>query len=287
MMRSMTGFVSQSREFSWGMLTWELRTVNQRFLDVSLRLPESARAWEMSLRKQIQSNIKRGKVEATLKLQFGRDSFDGPVLNQEALHALSGNIDLVQKYFPSASINALEVLHWQGVMQKQDIEKSELEKSCHMLLQDCLSALVAQRATEGDIIRRFILDTLVQIESQQKIILEQIPVCVERNREQLSERAAALQIELDANRLEQEIALLVQKQDVSEEMLRLKAHIDQTIEVSEKGGVIGRRLDFLMQELNREANTTASKSVDTLITKAAMEMKVLIEQIREQVQNIE
>ncbi len=286
-MRSMTAFVSQSVEHANGTLTCELRSVNQRFLDLTLRLPESLRGAEQQYREKVKSQLKRGKVELSLRWKLATESATSDVLSEPDLERLSQYCEQVQSVFSSATINVLEILKWPGVLQKEAVEADDLVEASLALLDQALETLVAEREREGATIKQFMLEACAGIQQHQQAIVARMPVFLQTQREHLLARVEQMQVDLEPNRLEQEMLLLMQKQDTAEEMQRLSTHVEETIEVIERGGVVGRRLDFLMQELNREVNTTASKSIDVVVTKHAVELKVLIEQIREQVQNVE
>lgn len=286
MIRSMTGFVSQSVEFEEGVLTWDVRSVNHRFLDLSLRLPEMLRSMESQYREQVKAHLKRGKVDIALKWQSNseRNSME---INELALKSLAQQCQQVAGVLKSTSVNALDALRWPGVLEKAGGDIELVQQTSMQLLGQSLETLVEQRGREGATVKAFILNTVDQIRVQRQSVIDRMPVFLDAQRAQLMQRLESLSVNLDPNRLEQEVVLLVQKSDVAEEIQRLGVHLDETVSVVTGGGVVGRRLDFLMQELNREVNTTASKSADTDVTKAAIEMKVLVEQIREQVQNIE
>ena len=285
--RSMTAFVSTSRVFPWGRLTWELRTVNHRFCELHCRLPEALRVQEMAYRQQIQARIARGKVDVMLKLQPGESLPYALDINEALVSALAQRAEVVSTQFGTAQTNVMDVLSWPGVVNKQSLFQEELVAAAKTLLDEALVELVAAREREGEATRAVLQSLLVSLREQQAAVVARGPEVLSLLREQMQARCAELVASLDDHRLEQELLILTQKLDVAEEMARLAAHCDELGQLVEAGGVVGRRLDFLLQELNREANTTASKSADVAMTRAAVEMKVLIEQFREQVQNIE
>lgn len=287
MINSMTAFASLVIKTPTGTMTCDMRTVNHRFLDVTLRLPEMLRSFEAQYRDLVKTNLKRGKVDVSFKWQAAEETSAAMHLNSDTLHKLSSHCGAVLSVFPTAQVNALEVLRWPNVMQAEELPAEDLEKISLTLLSDTLTQLKAQRAREGETIALCILEIAAKMSEYRQIILERLPIFLEQQRQNLIERLNELALTLDENRLEQEMLLLLNKIDTAEEMQRLGVHIEETVAIIKRGGVVGRRLDFLMQELNREVNTTASKSIDTTVTKAAVELKVLIEQIREQVQNIE
>jgi uncharacterized protein (TIGR00255 family) len=287
MIQSMTGFVAHTFPFPGGELTLELRTINHRYLDVHLRLPDLLRGLEMSLREKIQQKIKRGRVDLSLRYQLDAETKEEFSLNQNALEALRTQCKTVMEYFPQTECNLVDLMRWPGVMQKQDCDLSELPQAVEQALDVVLEQVLEQRQREGGKIAEFIEVRLQNILSEHANIQEIGLKNSGKMREKLRQRVADLKTEVNSERFEQELVFLLQKQDIAEEIQRLSAHIEETQKVIVSGGVVGRRLDFLMQELNREANTLASKSFDSVLTQSAVEIKVLIEQIREQVQNIE
>jgi uncharacterized protein (TIGR00255 family) len=288
MILSMTAYARREADTPAGRLTWELRSVNSRFLEVSLRLPEDLRAHELRVREAIGARLSRGKVDAALKFEpvaatSGKLELDEAVLKTllEAanhVHRASGAV---------APLRMVDCLRWPGVVKAASVDSEGLIGEALALLGEALTELIAMRAREGERLAALIhtrLDAMATIVAEVKKIL---PETLSAFRERLLNRLAEVRQQLDPNRVEQEIALFANKSDVAEELDRLSAHFAEVRRTLAGGGQVGRRLDFLMQELNREANTLGSKSVDLRMTNASVELKVLIEQMREQVQNIE
>ena len=285
---SMTGFAECRQEGEWGSLIWELRSVNHRYLEIHLRLPDSLRPVEMRFRDAIQTVIARGKIEATLRFIPGGEVPCDFVLNEPLLEQLGQAVQLVQHYVPQANqVNALDVLKFQGVMEIVQSPLNDLPEFATELLSQALLELKTVRAREGQAIHAFLRMCLQKAQEFVTVIAKRLPVWRDQVNAKWQQRFNELAMELNRERLEQELVWLLQKSDVAEELQRLEAHLLEVSRVCDSVGSKGRRLDFLMQELNREANTLGSKSQDTEITQAVLELKVLIEQMREQVQNIE
>ena len=287
MICSMTAFARADRHLEGFSLAWEIKSVNHRYLEISPRLPDTLRAVENGAREKCRQALARGKVEITLRYQ----QIDSDVeleLNEELVRKLSDVSrrvgDLVQH---SGQVNPMEVLRYPGVLSTQELDVELLQKEALSLLDDALKALIDTRAREGEQLGKMITERLDGIEKQVEIVKAAIPRIKEAQRERLRKRIQDVVESPDPDRLEQELVMLAQKMDVDEELDRLVTHVSEVRRIVKKGGHIGRRLDFLMQELNREANTLGSKSVDSETTAAAVELKVLIEQMREQIQNIE
>lgn len=292
MIYSMTAFSRQEGDTENGHLVWELRSVNHRFSEVSLRLPEELRFLEPKIREQVAKRIKRGKIDATLRFQTTNQSADSEPLALEIDKALVEKLahvtrEIDQLLYNAAPINALEILQWPGVLKAPEKNTQQLVGDAQILLESALVDLLDSRAREGEKLKAVIEARCAAIDVQVKIVTERLPEILRATRERLEKRLAEIQGELDPARLEQEVVLLLNKADVDEEIERLKAHVDEVRRVLAQDEPVGRRLDFLMQELNREANTLGSKSVHTDTTAVSVELKVLIEQMREQIQNIE
>ncbi len=287
MIASMTAFARKSQEANWGAITWEIRTVNHRYLEISIRMPESLRNYEKLVREQIQKSISRGKVEATLKFQPGQDVPFNITVNQSLAQQLADAAQSVNGLFPNAQVNMVELLAWPGILQTKDTNLDAAGEGTLELLQQTLSDLVAARQREGDGVKKFIVERLQNIQQGIEVIKKRMPTVVKTGQTKMKARFEELSVNLDKERFEQEMVWLAQKVDIAEELQRLEAHVIEVQRVLKAGDVVGRRLDFLMQELNREANTISSKSVDSEVTQAAIELRVQIEQMREQVQNIE
>lgn len=286
MIHSMTGYARREVSGDWGSATWEIRSVNQRYLETYWRMPENFRGLEPQLRDKIRKQLQRGKVENNLRFEPGQSQNDELTLNQELAKKMIQNAEWVQQQ-SGGQINPLDILRWPGVMETPEQDVDAISQELLKLWQATLTDFIASRASEGEKIQAMIEARLDAITEQAKFVRLRLPQVIEWQRDKLRTRLTEVAEELDENRLEQEIVLLAQKLDVAEELDRLDAHVTETHNILKKGGTCGRRLDFMMQEFNREANTLASKSIDADITKAAVELKVLIEQMREQIQNIE
>jgi len=288
MLNSMTGFARQAAECPLGTLTWELRTVNHRYLDVQFRLPEELRPSETDLRQQVSGQLKRGKIECSLHFRRAISEATALKINQDLVMQLRAKLDeLSEMLHESRAVDPIDVLRWPGVVTETEIDTGPLYEEASRLLDDTLAALGKMRASEGERIAEMIESRCADIMTISTSVRARMPDVLAAVRTRQQERIAKLDIEADPARLETELALIAQKLDIDEELDRLDSHISEIREVMASDGAVGRRLDFLMQELNREANTLGSKSADTETTKAAVELKVLIEQMREQIQNVE
>lgn len=289
MPRSMTGFARQESKLPWGTAVWELRSVNHRYLEPNFRLPEEFREIEPALRDALRKNLQRGKIDVTLNIQWEQTG-DGELgLNADKVAQITKAARDINALLGDAAapINSLDILRWPGVIQKQEWDRDALQKAVLDLFGETIKGLIEHRSREGAELEKIILQRLNGVSEQVKHVRALMPQILAAQREKLTTKLAALQVELDPERLEQEIVLLAQKADVDEELDRLDTHVREVKHSLKKEDSLGRRLDFLMQELNREANTLSSKSVVSETTQAAVELKVLIEQMREQVQNIE
>ncbi len=288
MLHSMTGFARQSAETGVGTLTWELRAVNHRYLDVSFRLPDDLRPKEQELKNTVSQQLKRGKVECTLHFQRKTDTQDELALNTELVKLLGvRSRELAQLLREVAPLDPIDVLRWPGVLLQSEVDTEPLYEEAVALLEQTLDAMSAMRASEGERIANMIESRCADIASLSASVRKRMPDVLAAVRCKQRERLDKLDIDADPERLEVELALVAQKLDVDEELDRLDSHVVEIRDVLKNNDPVGRRLDFLMQELNREANTLGSKSADSETTKAAVELKVLIEQMREQIQNVE
>lgn len=286
--QSMTAFARREGKYPWGSLSWELRSVNHRYLEAQLRLPESARQLEMPARERLRERLGRGKVDCTLRLHAATTASGPLVINEETLEQLHAAITRIHRLTGGLTTpSALDLLHWPGVLAEQHVDDSDVARAALGLLDDTLDELLAMRTREGAMLAEQIEQRLASIEGIVREVRAELPRVIAAHRQRLLERIAELRVELDAERIEQEVALLVSRSDVAEELDRLESHVREARHSLAQGGACGRRLDFLMQEFNREANTLASKSIAAQTTRSAVELKVLIEQAREQVQNIE
>ncbi len=287
MIFSMTGFARIEKESEAGSMVLELRTVNHRYLDISFRMPEELRAFEGQLREKLQKRLSRGKVECNLRftpaLTAGEIAID-----ERAVKALLGAVNKIENLMSNAArMPALDILRWPGIVQEQSPDKTAVSALLMETIDEGLDRLLEMRELEGRRMAALLVQRLDQISEIAAQVRKRRPEVVKAIREKLQARLQLLEADTDPGRLEQEMALIAQKLDVDEELDRLDSHIKATREVLTRNEPVGRRLDFLMQEFNREANTLSSKAADGETTQAAVEMKVLIEQMREQVQNIE
>ncbi len=287
MIASMTGFARRELAGSFGTLTCELRSVNHRYLEPGFRLPEELRPLESELRQSLAKNLKRGKVDCTIHLRGAQAAERELRIDAAALSRIAAALGEVGRAVPGATVDAVEVLRWPGVVEAGMLDSDVLLGAGRTLFQQTLDDLAAMRAREGKRLGELIEQRCATLGALVVQVRAKLPEIQARVRTRLSERVAELLATVDRDRLEQEIVLQMQRLDVAEELDRLTGHIEETRRVMGGGEAAGRRLDFLMQELNREANTLASKSQDLDTTRLTVDMKVLIEQMREQVQNIE
>lgn len=286
-MKSMTGYANLSQSFDWGKIHWEIRSVNQRYLELHFRLPDAFRSIEPPLREACKAQLHRGKVEIGLRydVDFSEQSIP---LDTERLQQLQQTICRVQQALPEATqLNPLELLNWPGVVSTQTLDTERLAPGLVKSFQAALDKFDQNRAREGVQLAQMIAERSQNMREQIAPIKAMVQQVLTNQQQKLRQRIAELAHEVDEQRLAMEMAIIAQKADVEEELDRLNTHLDEVERVIKIQGPIGRRLDFLMQELNREANTLGSKSSDASITATSVELKVLIEQIREQVQNIE
>lgn len=288
MPRSMTGFARQEVQHSWGSLSCEIRSVNHRYLEPSIRLPDTLRSIESNLREQLRKKLSRGKVEASFFLKT-EDSEEAQLdLNQILASKIIELAESVQNQLSKPSdLNAIDVLRWPGVIQVAKIDSDELHDATKLLFNDTLTQLIANREREGEELAQLIENRLVSIAEAVVKVRSNMPEILAQQQQKLRTKIETLKIEVDEDRFSQEALYIAQKSDVAEELDRLETHLIEVRHTLEQGGPIGRRLDFLMQELNREANTLSSKSLSSDTTQSAVDIKVLIEQMREQIQNIE
>ncbi|WP_455202150.1 YicC/YloC family endoribonuclease, partial [Kaarinaea lacus] len=285
---SEAAFARQTIESEAGTLTLELKSVNHRFSEVSLRLPEELRSSEAKIRESIGQVVKRGKIDANLRYQPPVTQLSGFEVDQELVGSLTAASKAVETVLPGVdALRMIDVLKWPGVLKTPEVDAEQLVATAMTLVNDGLKELKETREREGEKLKQLLLERCEAMAVEVAKVQQRIPVAIEAMRQRIKEKLTEWQAELDEVRLEQEVVFLCNKSDVAEEMDRLQAHIEEVKRVLEDKKPIGRRLDFLMQELNREANTLASKSPDTEMTRASVELKVLIEQMREQVQNIE
>ena len=287
MIQSMTAYARIEHKAQWGSASWEIRSVNQRYLETYLRLPEQLRSLEPVLRDRLRKRLNRGKIEVNLRYDLGEDKNSELQLNQALASQIIQAANWVKQEAGQGEINIVDVLRWPGVMSGSEQDMDAIGKELLSAFDSAVDQFIEARGREGEAIKTMLETRLQAIEEQVAIVREHMPTVMQWQRDKLTNRLAEIQGELDPARLEQEMVLLAQKMDVAEEMDRLDAHVAETRRILKKGGAQGRRLDFMMQEFNRESNTLASKSISSEVTAAAVELKVLIEQMREQIQNIE
>ncbi len=288
MIRSMTGFAAVAADLPGVALAVELRSVNHRFLDLQLRLPDELRSLEATLRERILAELKRGKVECRITLHRPAAGAAGLAVDFARVAELAKAAAEVAKGAPGAvSLSVGEILRWPGVLAEPGVPPTELAAQAGKLVAEALADFSASRTREGEKLIATLVERCDAIEAQIARVAPRIPAIHAAFNEKLSARLREAGLDADQDRLKQELALFATKVDVAEELSRLATHITEVRRVLAAGGSVGKRLDFLMQELHREANTLGSKSVDAELSQASLEIKVLIEQMREQVQNLE
>ena len=286
MIHSMTGYARKEFKGDWGTAVWEIRSVNQRYLETYLRLPEQLRGLEPILRERFRKHLERGKVECNLRFESQTNA--GQLQINEALaEQLIESALWVIDQAGQGQLNPLDVLRWPGVMAAPEQDMDELNTRLLAGFDEVLTLFIESRQSEGDKLKAVIEQRLEGIQNEVTKVRAFMPQILDWQRQKLIDRLAEAKLELEPTRVEQEIILLAQRIDVAEELDRLGMHIAETHKILKKGGSCGRRLDFMMQEFNRESNTLGSKSINAETTQSAVELKVLIEQMREQIQNIE
>ncbi|SEN12583.1 YicC/YloC family endoribonuclease [Nitrosomonas marina] len=288
MISSMTGYATRTQTTPNGTLTLELRAVNNRFLDIQLRLPDDFRALEPKIREQIAQHLKRGKIECRLNFTPHSDIENPQQLNSALMHKLLELNHTVKTALPEAAgLSVAQILNWPGMLGSDVLSIDELHQNTLALLQSVLPELQATRMREGEKLQAVLLERVATMRQHLAAIVPRIPDLIAAFEEKLATRLQEALDNREDDRIRQEITIFAAKIDIDEELSRLRTHLDEVERILNTDGTVGKRLDFLMQELNREANTIGSKSVDIEISRIAMELKVLIEQMREQVQNIE
>ena len=288
MIYSMTGYAVVAKEVSRGSLNLELRSVNNRYLDIQFRLPDELRLLEASMRECLTARLNRGKIECRLSFFQLRGSEDPQHINANLLQKLLELDRTVRVALPDAQgLEVADILRWPGILGADSLSTEDLCEPCMQLLHVALDEFAAARAREGEKLKAILLERLGKMRRLTAEVSPRIPALLVAFQEKIKSRLQEAMINHDDDRIRQELSLFTSKIDVDEELSRLQAHLDEVERVLSGGGAIGKRLDFLMQELNREANTIGSKSVDVEVSKISLELKVLIEQMREQVQNIE
>lgn len=288
MIYSMTGYAVAARELACGVLNVELRAVNHRYLDIQFRLPDDLRALEARLRELLAARLNRGKIECRVTFSAAAGAQQLPELNEALLRQLTALEARVRGVFPdAANLGVSDILRWPGMLGSDSLPLEELQAACGELLKQVLDEFTATRAREGAKLTAMLLERASAMEQRVAEVAPRMPQVLAAFQEKLSARLKEAMAGGDEERIRQEVALFANRIDVDEELTRLNTHIAEVRRILERGGAAGKRLDFLMQELNREANTLGSKSVDIAVTRVAMELKLLIEQMREQIQNIE
>ncbi|MBS9432310.1 YicC/YloC family endoribonuclease [Photorhabdus hainanensis] len=287
MIRSMTAFARRDIKSKWGNAAWELRSVNQRYLETYIRLPEQFRSLEPVIRERIRSRLTRGKVECNLRFELDSRTQGELILNETLAKQLVNAANWVKQQSNEGEINPVDILRWPGVMAAEEQDLDAINTQLLQELDTTLDAFIQSREAEGNALKIMIEQRLDAVTEEVSKVRQQMPEIMQWQRERLQTKLEEAQVQLENNRLEQELVLLAQRLDVAEELDRLNAHVKETRNILKKKEAVGRRLDFMMQEFNRESNTLASKSINADITNSAIELKVLIEQMREQIQNIE
>lgn len=288
MICSMTGFSILAIELDSGSLSLELRAVNHRYLDLQLRLPDEMRMLEPAIREAIAANVARGKVDCRISYAARASNSIPAKINASLLKQLAQWNTEIRDAFPAArNLDVADILRWNGIFESTTLPAGEVADSVMKLLQQAVHVFNATRAREGEKLKNFLLQRIEQINALCENIAPRIPASIKAYEARLRQRLLEAMNNHDDERLHQEISLFAGKIDVDEELSRLHTHAGEVSRILDKGGSVGKRLDFLMQELHREANTLGAKSVDAEVSRASMEMKILIEQMREQIQNLE
>ncbi len=288
MAQSMTSYACKEQKYIWGTLIFELRSVNHRFLEMSFKLPEVLRGLEMDLRTCVKQKIKRGKLDLVLQIQWSQDENKKLEYNKPLAKKLADTLhDIDKSIYNPAPVNPVDILQWPGVLMDKSLRLEEFKSDILSDMNQVLDQLNDGRTREGEALKQMILQRCDDIQQITARLKDHLPEILQLQRQRLQQRLEEVKADLDNDRLEQEMVFLAQKADVAEELDRIITHITEITRVLEQDEAIGRRLDFLLQELNRESNTLGSKSISKVTTQASVDLKVLTEQMREQVQNIE
>ncbi len=288
MIYSMTAYARKEAKGDWGSAVWEIRSVNQRYLETYFRLPEQFRGLEPILRERFRKKLARGKVECALRFEANPAAKGELTINETLAEQVVKAAEQVMHMTGERSrINPFQVMQWPGVMETPEQDMDAVNKDLLSAFDAAIDEFIEARGREGENMKALIDQRLSAISEEVTKVRARMPEILEWQRERLFTKFEEAKVELDPSRVEQELILLAQKSDVAEELDRLDSHVKETTNILKKGGAVGRRLDFMMQEFNRESNTLASKSISTDITASGVELKVLIEQMREQIQNIE
>ena len=287
MPRSMTAFARTVGDFDWGSVSCELRSVNHRFLEIGFRMPETVRELEMQFREMARKKLGRGKIDCSLQINFNRADTSMAVDLELARRHIEIAESIAAQTKNPAPISAIDIMKWPGILKDLEVDTKQLHNAALQTFDQALNQMLEGRQREGAKLADMIEQRLQGIETQVSVVREHLPEILNQQRLRLNEKLSELKTQLDEGRLEQEMVIIANRADVDEELDRLGAHISEIRRVLSGSESIGRRLDFLMQELNREANTLGSKSIANVTTQVSVELKVLIEQMREQIQNIE
>ena len=287
MIYSMTAFARLEVKKDWGDAVWEIRSVNQRYLENFFRFPEQFRGLENTLREKLRQSLTRGKIECSLRIETKKQTNAELNLNKELANQVIQSLQWIKSQAGEGEINLTDVLRYPGVVEAQEQDLDAISQDLLTAFDDLLTDFIAMRGREGEKLNDIIQQRLDAIAVEADKVRSQMPAVLQWQRERVLQRFEDAQVNLDPQRVEQEMILLAQRVDVAEELDRLQMHVKETTNILKKGGAVGRKLDFMMQELNRESNTLASKSINADITASAVELKVLIEQMREQIQNLE
>ena len=284
MTKSMTAFARSES----GHISWEIRSVNHRYLEVGVKVPDAFRSLEIGLRNKLKARLNRGKIDCQLRIGHSQASEASLSIDEKLLEDLTGALaTIIPKLETVAPVNPLEVLKWPGILSEPTEDEESIKKTVVELFDSALAQLIEMRSSEGAELRKIILEKLADLRSIVDQAATEAPIISARQRDKMISKLNDLKIDADPGRIEQELVIMAQKSDVAEELDRLNTHIEEVSATLDSKEAVGRRLDFLMQELNREANTLSSKAVATNTTIQAVELKVAIEQMREQIQNIE
>ncbi len=292
----MTAYARQEEKLPWGSIAIELRSVNHRFLEMSIKMPDELRALEMKIRDRVKAKLKRGKLDLLICLTVQQEGAQQIGFNHELADQLAKTLhDIDKLIYNAAPVNAIDILSWPGVMDSRNVDQQAISEALLPLLDTALEELLEGKKREGNALQQMIVQRSNDMRTVIAMVRNKMPEILQAQRERLEEKLQNMKVafssEVDNYRLEQEMVFIAQKADVAEEMDRLDTHLDEInrtmTHTAKTDEAIGRRLDFLMQELNREANTLGSKSISNATTQASVELKVLIEQMREQIQNIE
>ena len=287
MIRSMTAYARRETKGEWGSAAWELRSVNQRYLETYIRLPEQFRSLEPVIRERLRNRLPRGKIECNLRFDADPGAQSALILNQPLAKQLLEAAQWVKQQNANGEIDPVDILRWPGVMSAQEQDLDAINVELLAALELAIDDFITARESEGAALKTMIEQRLEGVSAEVQKVRAWMPEVLKWQRERLVTRLEEAEIQLDNNRVEQELLMMAQRIDVAEELDRLEAHVKEAYNILKKKEAVGRRLDFMMQEFNRESNTLASKSINADITASAIELKVLIEQMREQIQNIE